>query len=86
MQKKSTVKKSISVITALMFIFTLVISAFPVGAVTYTYYTITAMLSVQVLYPLKELKAFHLTLPQLQDSQEKAIKSFHGLSSQPAKL
>lgn len=47
---------------------------------------ITAMLSVQVLYPLKELKAFHLTLPQLQDSQEKAIKSFHGLSSQPAKL
>ncbi len=41
MQKKSTVKKSISVITALMFIFTLVISAFPVGAVTYTYYTLT---------------------------------------------
>ena len=41
MQKKSTVKKSISVITALMFIFTLVISVFPVGAVTYTYYTLT---------------------------------------------
>ena len=41
MQKKSTVKKSISVITALIFIFTLVISAFPVGAVTYTYYTLT---------------------------------------------
>ena len=41
MQKKSTVKKSISVITALMFIFTLVISAFPVGAVKYTYYTLT---------------------------------------------